>query len=255
MRPYFSTFCLLFCVTTSYSALSQTTAATIASPTPFQQEAQVAVTGGKSFSVVNLSATAEWTAGSLHESGTAQLQANLDGSTNVQLALGPASRTEVQTAVASSRTCTWTDAAGTSHPIGGANCFIAVPWFAPSLSTQPISRLPALLGATDNGEVSTDGSTVHQLNYLLNLQGTDVASTNLRISLSTVKVYYDPQTFLPASLEYSVHPDGNDLQSIPVKVTFGNYQSVSGVMLPYHIERFVNQTLQLKLDVTTASIE
>jgi hypothetical protein len=87
------------------------------------------------------------------------------------------------------------------------------------------------------------------------LTGTKTSSTNRMVSQSTVKVFYDPQTFLPTSLEYSIHPDDDDSQDIPVKVAFSNYQSVSGVMLPYHIERFVSRTLQLKLDVTNVSID
>src|ERR1700733_13136183 len=88
MRSCFSSLCLLSCLTASYSAYSQT--AISQTPTPFQQQAQAAVSAGKSFSVVNLTATVEWTAGSFHKSGTAQLQANVDGSANVQLALGQA---------------------------------------------------------------------------------------------------------------------------------------------------------------------
>jgi len=221
----------------------------------FQAQAQAAVSSGKLFSTVNLTATAEWTAGSDKENGTAQLQAKADGSTSVQLSLGKSSRTEVQAAATSSRSCTWADGAGTIHTILGPNCFIAVPWFAPGLFTQPSSQLPALLGTTDNGEVSKDNATFHQISYVLNLQGMDSASTTQLVSMSTVKVFYDPQTFLPASLEYQVHPDNNDLKNIPVKVVFSNYQPVSGVMLPYHIEKYVNRTLQLSLDVNNASIE
>jgi hypothetical protein len=213
------------------------------------------VSAGKPFSVVNLTATAEWTAGFLHESGTAQLQANVDGSANVQLALGKASRNEVQTKADSSRSCTWTDDPGKSHDILGPNCLIAIPWFSPSLFTQSSAALPALLATIDDGAVEKDKATFHQVSYLLKLTGANTSSTNRMVSQSTVKVFYDPQTFLPSSLEYSIHPDSNDLQNIPVKVAFSNYQSVSGVMLPFHIERFVNRTLQLKLDVSNASIE
>jgi hypothetical protein len=253
MRSCLTYLCLFFCITVSYSAHTQTVTSQI--PTTFQVQAQAAVSTGKSFSVVNLTATAEWTAGSDRESGTAQLQANVDGSTNVQLALGKASRTEVQTKADSSRSCTRTDGAGKSHDVLGPNCLIAIPWFSPSLFGQSSAALPALIAMTDDGAVEKDKATFHQVSYLLKLKGTKTSSTNRMVSQSTVKVFYDPQTFLPASLEYSIHPDDNDLQNIPVKVVFSNYQSVSGVMLPHHIERFVNRTLQLKLDVTTASIE
>jgi hypothetical protein len=248
-----SILCLLFCITASHSAQSQT--ATSQTPSPFQQQAQIAVSGGKAFSVVNLTAAAEWIAGSDRERGTAQLQANADGSTNVQLALGKASRTEVQTKADLSRTCTWTDGTGKSHDVLGPNCLIAVPWFAPSLFGQPSAALPSLLGTTDDGAVSKDSSTFHQVSYLLKLKGADSSATNQLVGQSTVKVFYDPQTSLPASLEYFIHPDSDDSRNIPVRVVFSNYQSISGVMLPFHIERYVNRTLQLKLDVSNASIE
>lgn len=250
MRLCFSVLCLALCISSSATANCQSL-----TPSAFQTKAQGAVSGGKLFSRVTLAANAEWTAGSLHQTGTAQLQANADGSTSVQLSLGQASHTESQTKADSARTCEWTDQAGASHDILGPNCFIAVPWFAPSLYTQPLSQLPALIGTTDDGEVSKDGSTLHQISYLLNLQGADSTSTDQMVSQSTVKVFYDPQTALPDSLEYFVHPDSNDLQNIPVRVVFRNYQSVSGVMLPFHVEKYVNRTLQLTLDVTNASIE
>lgn len=253
MRFCCSILCLLFCIATSRSAQSQTS--TSQAPSIFQQQAQMAVSSGKAFSVVNLTANAEWTAGSDRESGTAKMQANADGSTNVQLAIGKASRTEVQGKTDLSRSCTWTDGAGTSHDIVGPNCLIAVPWFAPSLFIQSSAALPPLLGTTDDGMVPKDGSAFHQVNYLLKLTGANTSITNQMVKQSTIKVFYDPGTHLPSSLEYSIHPDNDNSKDVPVKVTFSNYQSSSGVMLPFHIERFINRTLQLKLDVTNASVQ
>jgi hypothetical protein len=245
--------CLLVGLTASYSARSQTS--TPSTPSSFQVQAQTAVSAGKPFSVVNLTATAEWTAGSTHETGTAQLQAKVDGSANLQLNAGSASRTETQTRADNSRTCVWIDAAGTSHDILGPNCSIAVPWFAPGLFTQPASQLPSLMSATDDGMVSRDDATFHQVSFLFNQTGMNSASTQQLTEQSRVKVFYDPQTYLPTSLEYFVHPDTNDLKNIGVKVVFSNYQAVSGIMLPFHIEKYVHNTLQLKLDITNASIE
>lgn len=226
-----------------------------ASPSTFQTQAQTAVSSGKSFSKVNLTANAEWVAGSLHENGTAQLAASADGSTSIELALGQASRTETQTKIDYSRTCSWVDVVGKSHVIDGPNCFVAIPWFAPSLFTQPVTSLPALLGTTDGGTVSTKGEAFHQISYSLQPTALDPTSASQMASQSTVKVFYDPKTFLPAGLEYVIHPDDDDSRNIPVSVVFSNYQSVSGLMLPFHVERSVNHTLQLTLDVTNASVQ
>jgi hypothetical protein len=256
MRLCFSNLCLLFFLSGSFPAHTQTPAPTpVQPPTSFQGQAQMAVSGEKSFSVVNLTATAEWIAGSDRESGNAQLQANADGSTNVELTLGKASRSDVQTKADSLRTCTWTDSAGTSHDVLGPNCLVALPWFAPSIFARPSAGPPALLATTDDGVVTKNSSIFHQVSYLLALKSANASVTNRMVSQSTVKVFYDPQTFLPASLEYFTHPDDNDLQNIPVRVVFSNYQSVSGVMLPFQIEKYINRTLQLRLNVSNASIE
>jgi hypothetical protein len=255
MRSCLSYFCLLFCTAASYSAHSQTATSQTPSPSTFSQQAEAAVSGGKSFSVVNLTATAEWTAGSLHELGTAQLTANADGSTSVQLDLGKASRKEAQTKIDGSRTCSWADGTGISHVIRGSNCFIAIPWYAPNLFTQATSGLPASLRTTDHGIVSRQNVTLHQISYFLQPNGVESSSSNSITTLSTVDVFYDPKTLLPASLEYSIHSDNDDSKNIPVSVVFSNYQAVSGVMLPFRIEKSVNHTLQLKLDVSNASVE
>lgn len=253
--------CHSVCVTTYRPALMGILAAflvtmpshgQVATVSVFQTRAQAAISSGKPFNGVNLTANADWVAGSTHQTGTAQLKAGADGSGSLQLNMGDASRTELRT---TSPSCTWTDHAGTSHNIPGPNCLIAVPWFAPSLFTQALSLLPALLVTTDDGDVVKEGGTLHQISYQLNLAGADSVSTQRMVRQSTVQVFYDPQTFLPQSLEYAVHPDNNDLQDIPVRVVFSNYQNSSGVMLPLHIERYLNRTLQLTLDVTNASIE
>ena len=253
-----SILCLFFFLTTTYSATSQTAISQVPTsqmPTAFQAQAQTAVSAGKSFSVVSLTATAEWTSGSLRENGTAQLLANADGSTNVQLSLGKASRTEVQTKVDFSRSCTWIDGARKNHKITGPNCFLSIPWFAPGLFMQSSAHLSPLLATTDDGEVQKNGSTLHQMSYLLNLESPDSTIAKQIVGQSTVRVFFDPQTFLPVSLEYSAHPDNDDSQNIPVRVVFSNFQSVSGVMIPFHIEKYLQRALQLKLDVTNASIQ
>jgi hypothetical protein len=97
----------------------------------------------------------------------------------------------------------------------------------PGLFTQRSAELPLLLATTDDGTIAKDDATLHQVSYLLKLADANSTSTSAsasvstnRMSLSTVKVLYDPQTFLPVSLEYSLHPDTNELMNIPVKVVF-----------------------------------
>jgi len=250
MRLLYSVICLALPFSTVATFVGQTP-----SPSVFLAQAQTATLAGKSFHTLKLSGTAEWTAGSQQETGNAELEANADGSTSVQLNLSKATRTETQAKTDSEKTCQWTDAAGTVHDVLGPNCFVSIPWFAPILFTQASSQLPALLTTADDGAVTKDGTALHQVSYKLNIQGADDAATKRAQDASTVKVFFDPQTFLPSSLEYAIHPDNNDLQSLDVKVVFSDYRSVSGVMLPFHIEKYIQRSLQLKLDISNTSIE
>jgi hypothetical protein len=213
---------------------------------------QAAQSGDKAISAIDLNATAEWTAGSTHEHGTAQLQAKADGSTTVALRLGQLNRTETYSKEESSRTCKRTDAAGKEYAIVGLNCVASTPWFAPVLITQAALHRADLFSASDDGEISKDGATRHQISLIRPLRGTsDPISKSIQQS-TKITILCDPQTLLPSSLEYSIHPDGDDSRGIGVRVVFSDYRSVSGVMLPFHIEKYVNHSLQLTLSVTNA---
>jgi hypothetical protein len=218
----------------------------------FYVKAQAAQSGGKAISSINLSATAEWAAGSLQENGIAQLRANVDGSTTVALSVGQASRTETYSKDESSRSCQRADAAGKGYAIGGLNCVAATPWFAPILVTQAALNRTDLFTASDDGEISKDGTTYHQISLTRSFTGTSDASSKSIQQSTKITILYDPQTLLPSILEYSIHPDGNDLRSIGVRVVFSDYRSVSGLMLPFHIDKYVNHSLQLTLSVSNA---
>src|SRR5882762_7078207 len=111
---------------------------------PFQDKVRSAITGGTNFKRIELSGTAEWTAGTLKENGSARLNASIDGTTTLQFTLDKLTRTESYSASELSRSCQLTDSSGTAHEIQGSTCFVAVPWFFPRLFAQDSSRLPSV---------------------------------------------------------------------------------------------------------------
>jgi hypothetical protein len=242
---------LVFCVAIAGSVALSSYGQSSSAPS-FYVKVQAAQSGGKAIRSINLSSTAEWTAGSTHENGTAQLRANADGSTTVALSLGQASRTETYSKDESSRTCQRADAAGKEYAIGGLNCVAAAPWFAPILVTQAALNRTDLFTASDDGEISKDGTTYHQISLMRSLSGTNDASSKSIQQSTKITILCDPQTLLPSSLEYSIHPDADDLRSIGVRIVFSDYRSVSGVMLPFSIQKYVNHSLQLSLSVSNA---
>lgn len=233
---------LLALVFGSYSsAKSQTTQTVLA-------KAATAFSQGKPVNSVTLNATAAWTLGPDTESGTATLTANADGSYVVQLELGNGSRSESQTSFASGQTCSWSGSDGVSRPVAGHNCKGSMAWFMPAV---------ALLGGQQQTTIATTfgpSSTfldIHQQRPAPSAFSADQAALFARISASDL--YLDPSTYLPVGLVYNQHPDNNAGADIPVQVVFTNYQSINGVMLPFHIQQYVNGVLRIDLTVTQAT--
>jgi hypothetical protein len=211
--------------------------------------AAAAFSQGKPVNTVTLNATAQWILGSDNESGNATLTANADGSFSVQLQLGQSSRAESQTSFSPGQTCNWSGADGVAHPAAPHNCMGSMAWFLPQV---------ALFGNQQPSAVTT--TLLASASQLLDIRqqrtppaalSTDTAG--LLGHLSSVDLYLDPKTYLPAALAFNSHPDQNAASDIPVQVVFTNYQSVNGAMVPFHIQRYVNGVLNLDLTVTQAS--
>jgi hypothetical protein len=67
-------------------------------------------------------------------------------------------------------------------------------------------------------------------------------------------VYLDSATLFPAAIKFNAHPDNNALLDIPIELDYSNYQSLSGVQLPLHIQKLFNNNLFLDLQFTSATL-
>jgi hypothetical protein len=202
---------------------------------------------------VKLDGKAQWTAGSEHESGSVSIQAAADGSSTLALSLGKSSRTETRGAL-SSRTCQVTTGDGKAHDLKGPECYRVVPWFAPMLLVTPTSFLADKITVTDDGDVERTGTTYHELSYVTTVPSPDPASQKLFTSSTGVKVLYDPVTLLPAGREFDEHPSTNLNQAIHVRIAYSAYQMVGGVKVPYQIDRYVNNSLQLSITLSNVTL-
>ena len=205
---------------------------------------------------VQLTGSATWYAGSLIDSGTVTLTASTSGSSQMQLALtSTGQRTETEIGSGSSATCQWAGADGVAYPVQPTNCWRPALWFLPALSLQP-SILPSYLNAADLG-LSTVGSgdgIYRHLQSQLALTGLPDQISSQVTQKSTTDMGLDPTSLLPAVLAYSVQPDSGAQTSIAIQILYSNYQAVNGVQIPFHIQRYVNGSLQLDILVSSAQI-
>lgn len=232
----------------SSSSPPPTTAAAVLS------SASQAFSKGVPIHSVTLTGTVISTIGSDIESGNVTLTANADGSYQINLQLSQSARAETQTSFASGQQCTWSGTDGVAHAAAAHNCMEPVAWFLPDVALfgnqQPQGVVPALAGTATAGSIQ--GIDIRDEQMTPNATSADAIV--LLTHLSTVDIFYDPTTYLPASLAYTIHPDVNAAQDIPVEIVFSNYQTVSGVTVPFHIQQFVNGTLRLDIAISSVSV-
>jgi len=72
--------------------------------------------------------------------------------------------------------------------------------------------------------------------------------------LTQVDLYLDPTTSLPVSYVFNSHPDNNAGLDIPTEIRYSDYKNVGGVQIPFHVQKFINNTLTLDLQFQNASL-
>src|SRR5271157_3522127 len=206
-----------------------------------------ALTGGLTVNDVILQASASYVAGSDQESGTATLTARGNEQGLVQLSLDAGSRQEMRSGPAGARS----GPDGVSYCMAAHNCWTDASWFFPALTLEAIA-------ADLQASVSYLGTDTSKGRPLLHLQvarvlaGQSAATTAEVVRLSTMDIYFDRQSLLPVVLDFITHPDKDENTNIPVEIQFGNFQSISGGLVPFRIQKFLQGTLTL--DLTVASV-
>jgi hypothetical protein len=222
---------------------------------PILGQSASAWAGSQQVSSVQIAGTATWHAGSFEDSGTATLTASSSGAAQMQLDLSTKGAvTESQQAIGPTNICQYTGSDGKQNTQDALNCWRAAVWFLPSISLQPTS-IPSGVALADLGTATAAKGSYRHLQGSLALLNLPSTITTRLAEESVTDIALDPQTLLPMSLSYTVHPDsGAQMVTVPIRVQFSNYRVVSGVEIPFLIQRYVNGSLQLEIAVTAAQI-
>jgi hypothetical protein len=210
-----------------------------------------AVMGGKNVQALTLTGNAEFIAGSTDDTGSFTGNCKISGSSQLSLQLSNGSRTEIRQTTNGTSSGTWADHSGVQHAIVPHNLYAPSAWFCPVVELSQIVSAGNLNIQFVGNEVK-DGATLAHFTVTSVPPGTGPEFA-LFTHLSQVDIFLDPQTFRPAAFDFNVHPDTNALIDIPVEIRFSDYKQVNGVWTPFTVERYVNSTLALKLQVESAS--
>jgi hypothetical protein len=206
-----------------------------------------AMTGSTTISDVTLTGTVMWNAGT--DTGTATLRALGTGESRMELALTSGARTEIRDAQTGPQLGQWFAPNNASGNFASQNCWTDAVWFFPvlgSLATGPNVVLSYIGPEAWNG-----GSVQHIQSYVY--QPNQFGLNPSPQQLSTMDFYLDATTLLPTAVTFNAHPDDNATTNLLVEVDFSNYQTVIGVVVPKHIQKYQQGNLMVDVVVTGAS--
>jgi hypothetical protein len=232
-----------------FTAFSQQAAIQNPQAVALTAQAMAALTGPTQVSDITLTGTATRTAGSDIESGSVTLKALGNPNSRLDLVLTSGTSSEIRNASNGTPQGSWIGLDGVSHAFSMHNCITDAAWFAPQLSVLSQLSNPNLI-ASYVGPETRNGAAVQHLHFAI--QSATADPRGLLQSLSAEEVYLDASTFLPVAFAFNTHPDNDELTNIPVEIDFSNYQPVNGAQIPFHVQKFLNGTLLLDLNIQSA---
>jgi hypothetical protein len=245
MKSYLTVPILIGAIAVSGSAVAQQPAPSALSSL---QASLTAMVGQATIQDVTLDGTAQVIAGSSDETVPAVFKALSDGSSQTQLSLSAGVRNEVRISEAGGQTGSWTRGDSKAHPLAQHNLMTDSAWFFPALV---VSRMISNTALTVVYVGQEDGL----LHFQAHRQQLD-APANITPTiqhLTQMDLYLNSANLQPAKLEFNIHADTDARVDIPVTIQYSNYEKVNGVELPFHVQRYVNNSLVLDIQVKTAT--
>ena len=253
MRPFRIFVCTLLLLNCPVNSPAQPQTSSATQPSQLVQQALAALTAGHSITDVTLTGSAHSIAGSDDETGTATLKAVAAGASSLSLSLSAGPRTEILNVAAAPPAGSWSGPDAVVHPFAFHNLLTGPSWFFPAFALAASTSAP---GATLTyvGHETHNGQAVEHLTITQSLPANIQATDPSYPHLTQLDFYLDSSTFLPAALDFNIHPDNNALLDIPVEIRFSAYTAATGAQIPFHVQKFINNTLSLDLQVQSATL-
>ena len=215
------------------------------------QKALLALAPGPPITDATLSGTARRIAGSDDESGTVVIKALAGTGTRLDLSLPSGTRTEIRN-VSGGPAGSWSDPDGVAHTMAYHNLLIDPGW-APALTISSLLSAPNAV-ITYVGPETRDGQSVIHVAASRQFPELSGETAALMQHLTQTDIYLDATSLLPSAIAFNTHADNNANLDIPVELRFSGYQAVSGAQIPFRVQKFINNSLALDLQFTSAAL-
>lgn len=232
---------------------AQQTASSSTQASQLLQQSLAALQGNTSVSDVTLSGTARRIAGSDDETGTAAFKALASGAGRMDLTLSSGQRSEVANLSVTPPTGAWSGPDRVSHALAFHNLLTEPAWFFPAF---PIARRLSVSGyvATYVGHETHNGQSVEHVSVSQTAPFPNPPSVASFEHLTQLDFFLDSTTLLPAAIAFNIHPDNNASLDLPVEIRFSDYRVVSGAQVPFHVQKYLNNSLILDFQVQSITL-
>jgi hypothetical protein len=229
----------------------QVTAPAVQAPA-LLQSSSAALNGTQPLNDVTLSGTARRIAGSDDESGSVTVKALATGAMRLDFSLPSGTLSEVRANSADGPAGVWSRADGVSHSVASHNLSTDWGWFPAFTLSNLTSSANTIL--TYVGQETRNGHTVQHLSVKQQFPSQKGNVAILLQHLSQMDIYLDATTALPVSLVYNIHPDNDAGLDIPVEMDFSDYRVVNGSQVPFHVQKYLNNSLYFDLQFQSATV-
>jgi hypothetical protein len=211
-------------------------------------EARQAISAGAPLNDIAATGSATWILGGTNVSGAVSIKAKGIGESRLDFSMSDSPLSEVRNDTSGE----WVDSDGKSHALAQHNCWSPAPWFSPisllNWASQP-DAAESYVGAEQRNGIAVDHIKVTRS---FGAQTATLATDIQR--LTTLHLYLDSSSHLPLFASFNNHPDNDSSRDVPVEIRFSDYRSISGIKIPFRVQRLLQGNLNLDLSLSSVMV-
>lgn len=171
----------------------------------------------------------------------------------MDLSFASGNSSEVRTSAADGPAGAWTGPDGVQHAAAHHNLLTDSTWFIPALTMGHLLSAKNIV-TTYVGHETAECGTVEHLRIAQEFAFQPGREKKKLEELTTMDLFLDSKTLLPTCLAFNTHPDDDANTDIPVSILFSDYRLTNGVQMPFHVQKFLNNSLHIDIVIDTATV-